>query len=91
MKAILHAFLNWKNDILKVTKQNIFFQNYFSTNDLQRNSDIEIQKIHSCENLIDLFTKSLSRWTFEQLIHNIELRHLNDVSLHEEINRICDE
>ena len=45
--------------------------------------DIDIQKIHSCENLTGLFIKSLPRRTFEQLVHKIRLCHLNDVSLHE--------
>jgi len=31
-----------------------------------------------------LFTKSLSKRTFEQLVHKIRLHHRNDVSLHEE-------
>ena len=50
---------------------------------LNWNDDVEIQKIRSCENLVDLFTKSLPRRTFEQLVHKIGLHHLNDVSLHE--------
>jgi len=37
----------------------------FFTHDLQRNGDVEIQKIRLCENLIDLFTKPLPRKTFE--------------------------
>jgi len=41
------------------------------------------QKIHSCENVIDLFTKSFRRGTFEQLDYKIGLFHLNDVSLNE--------
>jgi len=45
--------------------------------------DVEIQKIRSCENLADLFLKSLSMRTFEQLVHKIGLSHLNYVSLHE--------
>ena len=45
--------------------------------------DIDIQKIHSCENLTGLFINSLLGRTFEQKIHNFGLRHLNDVSLHE--------
>ena len=44
---------------------------------------VDIQKIRSCKNLADLFTKSLLRKTFEQLVHKIGLRHLNDLSLHE--------
>jgi len=43
----------------------------------------EIQKIRSFKNLADLFTKSLQRRTFEQLVHKTRLRHLNDVILHE--------
>jgi len=45
--------------------------------------DIDIQKIHLCKHLAGLFIKSLSRRTFEQLVHKIGLRHLNYVSLHE--------
>ena len=45
--------------------------------------DINIQKIHSCENLVGLFIKSFPRRTFEQMIHKFGLCHLNDVSLHE--------
>jgi len=45
--------------------------------------DKDIQKIHLCKNLAGLFIKSLPRRTFEQLVHKIGLRHLNDVSLHE--------
>ena len=53
--------------------------------------DIDIQKIHLCENLVGLFIKSLLRRTFEQLVPKIVLCHLNDVSLHEERNRRCKE
>jgi len=35
--------------------------------------------------------KFLPRRTFEQIIHKFGLRHLNNVSLHEGRNRICDE
>ena len=51
--------------------------------------DVEIQKIRLCENLLDLFTKSLPllRRIFEQLVHKIGLCHLNDVSLYEGENR----
>jgi len=54
-------------------------------------NDINIQKIHSCENLAGLFIKSLPRRTFEQMIHKFRHHHLNDVSLHEGRNRIYDE
>jgi len=48
-----------------------------------RKDDVKIQNIRSCENLVDLFTKSLSKRTFKQLVHKIGFHHLNDVSLHE--------
>jgi len=41
---------------------------FFFTHDLQKNSDISIQQIRSCNNLVDLFTKPLSSRIFEQLI-----------------------
>jgi len=39
--------------------------------------------------LTDLLTKSMSKRTFEQLIHKIEFCHLNDINLKNERNRIC--
>ena len=45
--------------------------------------DVEIQKIRSYKNLADLFTKSLPKRTFEQLVHKIGLLPLNDISLYE--------
>jgi len=79
----MHVLFNWKKNILKETKQNIFFQ-FFFTNDLQRNGDKMIQKIGSCDNFADLLTKSLPCKTFEQLVNKFRHRHLNDVSLHDE-------
>jgi len=67
-----------KGDITKHILPKFFF-----THGLQGNCDVKIQEVRSCENLTDLFTKSLSRRTFEQLVHKIGLHHLNDVNLHE--------
>jgi len=53
--------------------------------------DIDIQKIHLCENMASLFMKFLPRRTFEKKIHKFGLRHLNDVSYMRGRNRICDE
>jgi len=72
-----------KEGYIKGDRTKHILPKFFFTHDLQRNGDIEIQKIRSCENLADLFTKSLPRRTFEQLVHKIGLRHLDDVSLHE--------
>jgi len=68
---------------IKGDKTKHILPKFFFTHDLQKNGDVEIQKIHSCENVAHLFTKSLPNRTFEQLVHKIGLRHLDEVSLHE--------
>ena len=68
-----------KEGYIKGDRTKHILPKFFFTHDLQRNGDVEIQKIRACENLTDLFTKSLSRRTFEQLVHRIGLRHLNDL------------
>ena len=40
---------------------------FFFTHDLQKNGDIDVQQIHSCDNLADLFTKALPTAPFEKL------------------------
>lgn len=56
---------------------------FFFTHDLQKSGDISIQQIRSCDNLADLFTKSLPSKAFEQLVQKIGLRRLRDDCLHE--------
>ena len=72
-----------KEEYIKGDKIKHILPKFFFTHDLQGNGDVEIQKVRSCENLVDLFTTSLPRKTFEQLVHKIRLCHLNDVNLHE--------
>ena len=48
-----------KGDRTKHISPKLFF-----THDLQKNCDINIQQIRSCDNLADLFTKSLLSTTF---------------------------
>ena len=47
---------------------------FFFTNDLEKCGDIDVQQIHSKDNLADLFTKALPTKTFEGLWNNIEMR-----------------
>jgi ribonuclease HI len=51
---------------------------FFFTHDLQKNGEISIQQIRSCDNLADLFTKSLPSKVFEKLVKGIGLRRLRD-------------
>lgn len=50
---------------------------------LQKNDDIHNQQIFSCDNLVDVFIKSLPSMNFEQLIQKIDLHHLGDDCLDE--------
>jgi len=51
---------------------------FFFSHDLLKNGDISIQQIRSCNNLADVFTKSLPSRVFEQLIKKISLRRPKD-------------
>ena len=52
---------------------------FFFTHDLQQNGEIEVQKIRSSDNLVDLFTKALSTSMFEKLRYKIGMRRLRDI------------
>ena len=44
---------------------------FFYTHELHKSGEIDVQQIHSSDNLVDLFTKSLPTSTFKKLIHRI--------------------
>ncbi|KAJ9556175.1 hypothetical protein OSB04_010789 [Centaurea solstitialis] len=60
---------------------------FFFTHDLQKSGDISVQQVRlcenlevrSCENLADLFTKSLPNSTFQRLIRDIGMRRLKEL------------
>ncbi|KAJ9546908.1 hypothetical protein OSB04_019451 [Centaurea solstitialis] len=52
---------------------------FFFTHDLQKSGDIIVQQARSCENLVDLFTKSLPNSTFQRLVHDIGMRRLKEL------------
>ena len=56
---------------------------FFFTHDLQKNGDVNIQQICSCDNLADVFTKSLPSKVIEKLVLKVGLRRLRDICLHE--------
>ena len=47
--------------------------------ELQENGEINILQIKSCDNLADLFTKSLPTSVFQKLVHEIGMRRLRDL------------
>ena len=53
---------------------------FFFTHDLQKKGEIDVQQIRSCDNLADLFTKTLPTATFEKLRYKIGMRRLTNVT-----------
>ena len=54
---------------------------FFYTHELQKSGEIDVHEIRSSDNLVDLFTKSLSTSTFKKLIHIIEMRQLKNIDM----------
>ena len=52
---------------------------FFYTHELQKQGEVNILKVQSCNNVADLFTKSLLATTFRKCIHNIGIRRLRDL------------
>jgi len=77
---MLLVSLNIEDAKLKETKQNISYQIFFYTHELQHKEKIDIKQIRLIDNLTDLFTKSLPASTFNKLVHNIRMRYLKDLS-----------
>ena len=46
--------------------------------ELEKNKDVGIEYIRSCDNLADLFTKALPTTTFRKHVYGIGMRHLRD-------------
>ncbi|QHN81506.1 Putative reverse transcriptase [Arachis hypogaea] len=51
----------------------------FYSHDLQQSGDIDVQQIHSNDNLADLFTKALPTSTFKKLVYKTRMRQLRDI------------
>ena len=63
-----------KGDPTKQISPKLFFMH-----DLQQNGDIDVQQIHSSDNLADLFTKPLPTSTFEKPVYKIRMCRLRDI------------
>ena len=63
-----------KSNITKHISPKLFFPHQ-----LQKKGKINILQVKSCDNLADLFTKSLPSSTFEKYVHGIGMRRLRDL------------
>jgi hypothetical protein len=67
------CIIQLKDGYIKGDRTKHISPKFFFTHYIQKNVDINIQQIRSCDNLADLFTKSLPSITFNQLVQNIGL------------------
>ncbi|KAL8157197.1 hypothetical protein AgCh_002054 [Apium graveolens] len=63
-----------KEGYIKEDRMKYISPKFSYTHELQKNGEIDVQQIRSCDNLVDLFTKSLPNSTFEKLRYNIGMR-----------------
>ena len=63
-----------KNNIIKHIAPKLFYPHQ-----LKQNGEIDILQIKSCDNLADLFTKSLPTSIFQKLVCGIGMRRLRDL------------
>jgi hypothetical protein len=63
-----------KNNMTKHISPKFFFPH-----ELQKQGEVSILQIKLCDNLVDLFTKSLLASTFTKCVREIKMRHLRDL------------
>ncbi|KAI3692362.1 hypothetical protein L6452_32176 [Arctium lappa] len=68
-----------KEGYIKGDRTKHILPKFFFTHDLQKSGDVSVQQVRSCENLADLFTKSLSNSTFQRLVRDIGMRRLKEL------------
>ena len=66
---------------IKGDRSKLISLKFFYTNELQKSGEIDVQQIHSSDNLADLFTKSLPTSIFKKLINRIGMHQLKDIDM----------
>ena len=79
LKIIPHVLLRWNQVILRVIWLSILFPSCSIPHELQKNGEIEILQTKSCDNLADLFTKSLPYSSFHKCVESIGMKRLRDM------------
>ena len=70
-----------KGGFIKGDKTKHISPKFFYTHELQKKCEIDVQKIRSCNNLADLFTKALPSTILKKLRYNIEIQRLRDLPI----------
>ena len=69
----------FKEGFIKGDRTKHISPKFFFTHDLQKERGINIQKIQSCNNLADLFTKALPTSKFEEMVRKIGMRRFKEI------------
>jgi hypothetical protein len=80
LRIMRHVLCRWTGYI-KSNKDKHIISKLFYPHELQKNGGMEILQTKSCDNLANLFTKSLPYFTFHKCVEGIGMRRLRD--LHE--------
>ena len=70
-----------KGGFIKGDKTNHISPKFFYTHELQKNGEIDVQQIRSCNNLAYLFTKALPLTTLKKLKYDIGMQKLRDLPI----------
>jgi hypothetical protein len=65
-----------KSNIIKHIAPKLFYPY-----ELQKSGEIDILQTKSCDNLADLFTKSLPSYLFHKYVYGIGMRRLRDLQI----------
>ena len=69
-----------KGGFIKSDRTKHIAPKFFYTHQLEKNHEIEVRQIQSNVNLVDLFTKSLPKCTFQKLVNDIGMRQFSKLS-----------
>jgi len=76
IRLVLHIYI-WV--MSRAFSRSTLLQNSFIPHELQKSGEMNILQIRSCENLADLFMKSLPASSFYRDIHEIGMRRLREL------------
>ena len=68
-----------KDGYIKGDRTKHILPKFFFTHELQKAGEVQVVQVRSSDNLADLFTKSLPTSTLKKLIHQLEMRRLEDL------------
>ena len=78
LRIIRHVCTQIESCYIKSNMTKHIIPKLFYSHELQKNGEIEILQTKSCDNLADLFTKSLPYSAFRKCVEGIGMRRLRD-------------